>query len=133
MNKFASKRDYFANAISRLHEAIDEHTRTNSDAVRDGVIQRFEFTTELAWKVLREYMLDQGFINLNSPKSVMKQAFALGIIQNEQAWLEMLNDRNLTSHIYKYELAEEIFNRIVNIYLGQFKTLLDKLKADLNR
>lgn len=57
-------------------EAIVDYDQMGLDSIRDGVIQRFEFCVELAWKTLREYLLDQGYTEINSPKSVMKQAFA---------------------------------------------------------
>ena len=72
------------------------------------MIQRFEFCTELAWKTLREYLLDQGYTEINSPRATLKQAFAEGIITDE-AWLTMLADRNMTSHVYDDATAAENF------------------------
>ncbi len=96
--------------------------------VRDGLIQRFEFTYELSWKTTKEYLAEQGIVDINAPKSVIKEAFAHKLITNEQHWLLMLNDRNMTSHVYKEEMAEEIAERIVSCYVQEFELLLEELQ-----
>lgn len=127
MDKFNEKLIKFSDAISRLDEALDEYDKYGITSSRDGVIQRFEFCTELAWKSTREYLLDQGYAEINSPKSVMKQAYADGLIDNEQDWLELLNARNLTSHIYDDNTASNIFDSIKAKYNLLFKTLFERL------
>ena len=79
MDKMQEKYEKLVQAVQRLDEAIADYDQMGLDSIRDGVIQRFEFCAELAWKTLREYLLDQGYTEINSPKSVMKQAFADGI------------------------------------------------------
>ena len=95
MDKLHEKYNYLKEAVKRLREALDDYKKYPLDSVRDGAIQRFEFCTELAWKTMREYLLDQGYTNINSPKEVIKQAFAFGMIEDSKVWLELLNDRNL--------------------------------------
>lgn len=68
MSDFQTKADNYKKAVNRLEESIKEYDETHSDSVRDGAIQRFEFCIELAWKTIREYLLDQGFSDLNSPE-----------------------------------------------------------------
>ena len=97
------------------------------DSIRDGVIQRFEFCVELAWKTLREYLLDQGYTEINSPKSVMKQAFADGILDHEEGWLHLLDARNETSHIYDEATATTVFGDIRTVYDPLLKNLIQKL------
>lgn len=128
MNKFEMKFRNFQNAVGRLQEAVDDFDSLKRLSIRDGAIQRFEFTVELAWKTLREYLLEQGCTGINTPKAVMSEAFAADIIDNEKGWLGMINDRNLTSHIYDENEADEIFNRIKNEYLDMFRELLKKLE-----
>ena len=127
MSKFIEKLDKFREAVRRLDEALEEYEKFSISSSRDGVIQRFEFCTELAWKSTREYLISEGYIDLNSPKSVMKQAYADNIIADEQAWLELLYSRNLTSHIYDEATASDIFESIKNKYLDLFKALIEKL------
>ncbi len=123
VDRFKTKLENFQRAAERLKEAIDEYAQINSETVRDGVIQRFEFTVELSWKTLREYMIDQGYQAADSPKAVMKEAFAHGLIKDDKVWIDMLTDRNLTSHIYKDETAQRIFESIVSSYAHALEDL----------
>lgn len=118
-----NKRENYCKAVGRLREALHEYEAAPSDTMRDGVIQRFEFTTELAWKACREYLLEMGYAEVNGPKPVMREAFAHGIIKDETMWIDILNDRNLTSHVYKEQTANEIFEHIQMRYVEQFERL----------
>lgn len=128
MNKFDEKYSKFAEAVARLAEALDEYKEYGNSVMRDGIIQRFEFCTELAWKTTREYLLDEEYTEINSPKSIIKKAFSNGLIDDENAWIDLLKARNVTSHIYDEETSVEIFNKIKNIYIKEFEKLLNKLK-----
>ena len=130
MDKLHEKYAYFTDAVARLREALDDYGKMPLDSIRDGVIQRFEFCTELAWKTMREYLIDQGYTELNSPKAVVKQAFAFGMIQDQAAWIELLNDRNLTSHVYDESTAKLIFNRIEQQHLALFDEALAYMKEE---
>ena len=123
MSDFNKKAVNFQKAVQRLQETIKEYEETKSDSVRDGGIQRFEFCMELAWKTTREYLLDQGFVDINSPKAVMREAYAYGILNDEAVWINALTDRNLTSHVYDEKVADEIFSRIQNDYVFILKEL----------
>ena len=127
MERLSNKLHNFKSAVERLGEALIELENSSSSVVRDGVIQRFEFTTELAWKATREYLLNQGFVEVNSPKSVMKEAFSYGLIKNDEIWVQILNDRNLTSHIYKEDISIEICNRIIATHFNELKALSERL------
>lgn len=129
MNKFSEKLDKFVEATERLREALEEYEKYGISSSRDGVIQRFEFCTELAWKSTLEYLLSEGYVDINSPKTVVKQAYADNLIDDEGAWLELLYSRNLTSHLYDDNTASDIFNSIKNKYLGLFEELIDKLNS----
>jgi len=128
MDKFAEKYEKLQSAIERLRESIDDYEKTNMDSVRDGVIQRFEFCTELTWKTLREYLLEQGYTEINSPKSVMRKAYADGLMKDDTMWIQLLNDRNLTSHLYDETTAQEIYQRIKEQYYPMFQNMLGILK-----
>lgn len=129
MNKLDEKLQKFIDATKRLEEALSEYEQYSISSSRDGVIQRFEFCAELAWKSTREYLLSEGYVDINSPKTVMKQAYADNLIEDEQAWLRLLYSRNLTSHIYDDSTATEIFNSIKDEYLSLFRQLIEKLRA----
>ena len=129
MSDFNEKLSNFKNAIMRLQEAAELFKASNAgDVIRDGMIQRFEFTYELAWKSMRGHLESVGIVDVNSPRAVIKESYAQKLIINEQNWLIMLNDRNLTTHIYKEKVAIEIAERIVNIYIDEFDELLYKLQ-----
>lgn len=107
-------------AIQKLEEAYlrlsegAENTRDELD--KDGVIQRFEFTFELLWKALKIFLEHQG-IDTKTPRDSLKEAFRIDLFENEEIFLDMLEDKNRTSHIYDKQTSEEIFKRIK---LGSF-------------
>ena len=85
----------------------------------DATIQRFEFTIELFWKLLKR-ILDSKGVDVRYPKDVLRESFSGGLIHNETVWLSMLEDRNQTSHTYDEALADEIYKRI-KTYVPLFK------------
>ncbi|RLD17460.1 MAG: nucleotidyltransferase [Caldiserica bacterium] len=114
------------NAFKRLKEGVSE---VKSELEKDGVIQRFEFTFELLWKCLKLYLEYKG-IRVNTPRDSFKEAFRIGIIDDEENYLNMLEDRNKTSHIYDKKTADEIFDRIKDVYLKLIDGLVKKLKEE---
>src|SRR6056297_1182186 len=127
--KKANKLHNFTKALERLKEAVTEYSAKEAeDIIRDGLIQRFEFTYELSWKATKEVLNNLGITDINSPKAVFKEAFAQNIIDNEDVWLTIIKDRNMTSHVYKEETADEIALRIVSEYIDAFQKLLNNLK-----
>lgn len=127
MDKLQEKYGKLIQASQRLDEAMADYDRVHLDSVRDGVIQRFEFCAELAWKTLREYLLDQGYAEINSPKAVLKQAFSDGFLDHEEGWLHLLDARNQTSHIYDEATAATVFESIRTTYSPLIKDLIQKL------
>ncbi len=106
-------------AYNKLNEAIrkeDELLFKNEHSIlRDSIIQRFEFTFELYWKALKEYFYKNGII-CYSPRECIKEALKAGITNDEDKWLEILKAKNLTSHTYNEEMAEEIYQLIKKSY-----------------
>ena len=98
----------YERALKTLHEALALRKDT---ITRDAAIQRFEFCFELTWKVLKHFAEKEG-LEVNSPKSALRAAFQLKWIQDDALWLQMLEDRNLTSHTYNEELAERIYESL---------------------
>jgi len=120
----------FNNALTRLKEGIAKYDKVD-DLSRDGIIQRFEFTFELAWKSLKVLFENEGLTGLNSPKTVLREAFGAELIKDDELWLAMLNDRNTTAHIYSEQLSIEICNNIQAKYVNEFANLLEKIKIRL--
>lgn len=123
MDKFQIKLNNYQNAVARLKESIEDAKSIKNLTVRDGVIQRFEFTTDLARKTAREYLLLQEVTDINSPKSVMTEAYNNNLITDAEGWLQILRDRNSTSHIYNEEDADEVYNRIISVHIDLFDKL----------
>ena len=115
-------------AVSRLGEAIEESKKIDFSTLKDGVIQRFEFTLELSWKALKSLLNEEGVESAITPKSTIKEGGKIGLIKNIEIWIEMLDDRNLTSHIYNQAIADEIYERIVNRYYEELKRNCEFLK-----
>lgn len=123
MERALHKIQQFSQALDRLQEALSDSASSNSTVMRDGVIQRFEFTAELAWKSCREILLNEGFVNIDSPKAVMRQALASGLITDGDGWFGLLQARNITSHMYSEDQAAAIYQNIRQIYLPLFLAL----------
>ena len=128
LDRYNTEFENFSNAVERLREGVQAYQDTPVKIIRDGVIQRLEFTCELAWKTTREFLLDQGFTDLNSPKATMRKAFSYGLIDDEQAWIALLNARNQTSHIYDDATAQEIYAQIESEFVPLFDQLIEQLK-----
>ena len=95
---------------------------------KEGIIQRFEFTLELAWKTLKDKMEYDGLIiDKISPKMVLKQAFQAKYLNNIELWLEMIDDRNLLSHTYDFKMIEEIIPDIQSKYTFLISELFTSL------
>src|SRR5208282_4052695 len=127
--RFAERKAELQNAVKRLREAV---AQPESDLVRDAVIQRFEFTFELIWKSLKLYLERQG-LDCGGPRSTLKKAFTEGRINSPDeadVWLQVLEDRNLTSHAYDEALANRIYQHVVQDYtalLGQMAAKIQTL------
>ncbi len=113
----------FDKAFKRLADAI-LIIRKDPDNVllQAGLIQTYEFTFELAWKTLKDYLEMEGF-TVPSPRATLRQAFQCGYIQQGDVWLKALNDRNLTAHTYDDEIAKEVIADIQQTYYFLLKDL----------
>ena len=126
------KIENYLKAVQRLDEAnIEYRKHPDNDVIRDGLIQRFEFTFELAWKASKEYLMDQGFSNdLHFPKQVLRAAYENHMIDDEAVWLKMLSSRNSSSHIYDDRVAAAIAKDIATSFLPVLKKLSGYFKGN---
>jgi nucleotidyltransferase substrate binding protein (TIGR01987 family) len=115
----------FQKAYRQLLKAL---AQPKDEFVRDSAIQRFEFTFELFWKVLRQYAAREG-IEVNSPRASIREAFRLKIIGPDPQYLEMLESRNLSTHTYEEELAEELFSLLPGYARAMQKAVETVVKA----
>jgi len=103
--------------------------RDLTDLEKQGVIQGFEFTFELAWNVMKDYLEEQGITGIIGSKNAIRHAFNKGLIDDGEVWIDMVNSRNLASHSYDEETAEELFSTIKNIYYLEFKKFTEKINT----
>lgn len=108
-------KDYFetlGQAVQRLKELLDHPDLHKIDYLQDATIQRFEFCIELYWKILKKF-LSYEEVETTTPRDVLQKAYQFQLIDDEKLWLQMLHDRNRTSHVYKQEEAKRIFEKIL--------------------
>ncbi len=119
-------------AIKKLEKAFDRLTQAvkiaKDELDKDGVIHRFEFTVELLWKTLK-IALEYDKVECYSPRDCIKKAFRYALIDDDEILLDMIDDRNRSSHIYDEKTSEEIFNRIKEVYVEVIEKILNKLKV----
>ena len=125
--KLEERKEDFKKALIRLEEALKKDL--NDDIIIDGIIQRFEFTFEQAWKVMKLYLEEQGILDeALAPRSTIRCAFKHKVITDGDIWIEMMLDRNRTSHMYDEETAVNIDKLVKEKYVGEFKKLKEYLE-----
>ncbi len=115
----------YRKALAKLTQAVNivgEQVDCNEDVddlMREGLTQRFEYTHELAWKVMKDYAEYQGYTDIRGSRDAIRKAFEMSLVADKR-WMESIEDRNLTSHNYDDEVAEEIYENIINVYYPLF-------------
>ena len=119
----------FKKALEQLKEGLKiMEERELSNIEKQGVIQAFEYTHELGWKVLKDFLKSKGNVEIYGSKDATKEAFKLGIIEDGEVWMEMIKSRNLTSHTYDENTADEILMLIKNKYHNSFECLKKEME-----
>ncbi|EJP6472661.1 nucleotidyltransferase substrate binding protein [Clostridium sp. L74] len=125
-NRLEERLEDFKKAFKKLKESTD--LKVENDIVIDGVIQRFEFTFEQSWKLMKLYLEYEGIEEAKSPRSTIRAAFKYGIIEDGDAWISMMIDRNKTSHVYDENTAIEIYNSIKSNHVNLLEKMLNKIE-----
>jgi len=135
MKKLDNKYANFYNAVKRLNEANIEYKKyPDKLAYQDSLIKRFEFTYELAWKTLREFLIDQGYnLSITSPRGIIHFAYQENFLGSEQFWLDMLDARNLTSHDYGEDVSADVAEKISTRYCKELTELSKTIAKYLNK
>lgn len=116
--------DNFQRALHQLTLAIKlKEQRPLSDLEQQGLIQGFEFTHELAWNVLKDYLEMEGIQGLIGSRSTVREAFKRGLISDGEAWMDMIDKRNLSSHTYNESVANTLVSAIADRYYAAFTEL----------
>ena len=116
----------FKKATSQLTEFIERQELNKFE--KQGLIQCFEYTFELAWKVMKDYLEEQGFTDIKSPRATIQTAFQSGLISDGHIWIDALDKRNLMAHTYDENITDESETLIEGCYYKMIKDLLDKLE-----
>ena len=135
LSNYRKALDKLTNNVNYIKEMYDDMDLEDDETYQDialnvediykqGLIQSFEFTHELAWKVMQDFAKDQGNTEIRGSKDAIRYAAQINLIENAHQWMEMILDRNKTSHTYNEETASQIFVNIIVSYL----TLLHKFE-----
>ncbi len=125
MKRFEERKEDLKKATNKLNEALRGDA---SDLEIDGILHRFEFTFELAWKTMKDCLEEQGIVGkIGSPREIIKEAFSAGLIDNGEVWMDMMLSRNELSHLYDEETSREIYDNIKEIYILEINKLIQKL------
>ena len=120
--------DNYQRALARLREGVElAEQRALSDLEQQGFIQGFKSTHELAWNTLKDFMIWQGVGNIIGSRDATRAAFRIGLVEDGMVWMEMIKSRNLSSHTYREEVANEIAEKILNQYFQAFEDLKQTL------
>jgi nucleotidyltransferase substrate binding protein (TIGR01987 family) len=118
----------FQRAFASLAAAVAlARARPLSDLEKQGLIQAFEFTHELAWNVMRDYFAYQGNTAITGSRDAVREAFSKGLVDDGEGWMEMISSRNLASHTYNQAVADEIAARIIGSYFELFEVFLARM------
>jgi nucleotidyltransferase substrate binding protein (TIGR01987 family) len=121
--------EHFVNAFKQLKNAKQLRAeRDFTELELQGVIQAFEVSQELSWKVMKDFLEEQGKTDLFGSKNAVKEAFNVGLIESGDVWFDMIKSRNLTSHIYDHAEIIAILDTILNVYVAAFISFETKMK-----
>lgn len=123
----------YQKALLQLQGAVElSSQRALTPLEKQGVIQAFEFTHELAWNMLKDFLLDQGNQNIKGSKDATREAFKVELIGDGEQWMAMIQSRNISSHTYDERTAERLVQVIIRDYYPLFvalKTEMEKYRS----
>ena len=124
--------DSYKKALATLERAVFAgQERKLNEIEEQGLIQGFEFTFELSWKLLKDYFESKGFKDFHGSKDTFKLAFQEGLINEGEIWMEMIDSRNRSSHTYEESVAKQIISLILSKYFFKLKELSEKMNCYL--
>jgi len=131
--RWIQRLDNYKSALRQLEAAAEiTKQRLLSDLEKQGVIQAFEFTHELAWNTMKDYFEYQGNSSITGSRDATREAFQKNILAQGNVWMEMIKSRNLTSHTYNKKIANDIVEKTMSQYLSAFQDFekkMDSLKS----
>lgn len=122
-NNIIESYETFKKAYAKLKEFVD--TDNGSEKDRGAIINAYQYTFELLWKTLQKYMLGLEMLDELGPGNVIRTAFQYNIIDNGSIYMSMLKNRNLITHTYKEDIAEEIYTHIKEEYMEELENFIE--------
>jgi nucleotidyltransferase substrate binding protein (TIGR01987 family) len=135
----------FVKALKKLSEAVEyvkkdfgekeneiefeDTEEVLAEIIKEGLIQRFEYTYEMAWNVMKDYALYQGNSEIGGSRDAIRYAFSSNLITDGDMWMDMIKSRIKTSHTYNEETAQEIYQKIINEYHSAFLTFQEVMEG----
>ena len=128
--RWIQRLENFNVALKQLQAATEiRQQRELSDLEKQGVIQAFEFTHELAWNVIKDYFEYQGNSSITGSRDATREAFQQKLIISGDIWMEMIKSRNLTSHTYTKKVANDIVDKVMTLYFLEFCDFQKKMDS----
>lgn len=122
----------FEKAFKLLEDAVLQSRESDLNELEEqGLIQRFEFTHELAWNVIKDYFEYQGNTSITGSRDASREAFNRGLIEDGEGWMEMIKSRNQSSHTYNEEVADRIIQKIINNYYFLFLAFKQEMNTKI--
>lgn len=121
--------DYIKHASENHKEKPEDGRLVLDEIVKEGLIQRFEYTHELGWNVMKEYAEYQGNFDIKGSRDATRQGFKMNLFTNGEVWMDMIKSRNSTTHTYNEETADEIYTKIIDLYYPAFKEFEETMET----
>ena len=119
----------YQKALGQLVSALSQYDEHAEALIKEGILQRFEFTHELAWKVLKDYLDYEGHQGITGSRSASRLAFSLGLVSDGQVWMDMIESRNRTVHTYDERVLEQEFVKVQQAYAPALSELAIRMQA----
>lgn len=124
--------DRYQVAFAQLNSVMDLATsRSLSDLEKSGALHVFEYTHELAWNVLKDYLEYEGIQGLVGSRSTIRESFKRGLVADGEVWMDMIEKRNLTSHTYNQDVADNVVDAVRAKYHPAFLALVARLESEV--
>lgn len=128
--RWIQRLDSYQRALAQLQKAVElQRTRPLSELERQGLIQAFEFTHEMAWNVMKDYFTYQGDTSITGSRDATRAAFAVQLVEDGQSWMDMIKSRNQSSHTYNLDTALAVEADVVNKYYALMEAFSRRMDA----
>lgn len=131
--RWEQRLENYTNALERLNEAAEiiasnvEWGEEVNELLQEGLIQRFEYTHELAWNVMKDFSEYQGYTDIRGSRDAIRNALKIGLIEDRN-WMKSIEDRNLSSHDYDSQTANAILKKVIEVYIPLFNQFAEKMR-----